>query len=108
MVIFAPINMRGLISIILMMVFMTTVLPVRQIGNMLAKNQLNEEVNEQGPQTLEEKTKQCPNHSYCGHYSHIDLRHPSLSFLYNLDGNFKERIPVFPASDVVIPPPKSA
>lgn len=98
---------RKLISVLLLLVFSVTVLPLAQIGRLLASNTLNEEVHQQVPQILEEK---CKEPLYASHH----LLHPSeyMSWvcINRLDASalVKEMVPKGPAADIIVPPPKAS
>lgn len=99
--------MRKAFSIFLLLVFATTVLPIGQVGRLLASNQLNEEVCQQANQLLEEKVKDC--HFDTGNIPHALFERFELSA--NLDNprlQHKEEIPASPSSDILMPPPKLA
>lgn len=92
-------------AIFLMLVFATTVLPIGQVGRLLASNQLNEEVCQQANQLLEEKVKDC----------HFDTSHPPHALLEAFETSpnrakprlqHKEEIPTSPSCDILMPPPK--
>ncbi len=97
---------RKVISFILMLVFSATVLPLMQIGELLASNALSEEVHQQAPQILEEKCK-------APLYGSDNYLHPKESFhwLYQAQMHssalLKEMVPKGPAEDILIPPPKA-
>jgi hypothetical protein len=97
--------MRKKFAIFLMLVFATTVLPIGQVGRLLASNQLNEEVCQQANQLLEEKVKDC-------HFDTSYLPHALLApfetaaYFANPRLQHKEEIPTSPSSDILMPPPK--
>jgi len=94
---------RNFINIILMAVLLIQVLPVREIGEMLFDNQLNEEINCSGT-TVKELSK-C-NDSYVDNQDqdvHYELNlHSSLTTAY---AAFQTRLPIHHISDVPVPPP---
>lgn len=97
---------RKIISVLLLLVFSATVLPISQIGELLASNTLNEEVHQQAPQLLEEKCKEplYASHSFlhpADHFNWICIARLSSSAL------LKEMVPKGPTEDIVIPPPKA-
>lgn len=97
---------RKVISVLLLLLFSATVLPVAQLGELLASNTLNEEVHEQVPQLQDEKSKES---CFVLH----NLLHPAGCFskeavlalgFANLQ---KEMVPTPPTDDIVAPPPES-
>jgi hypothetical protein len=80
-------------------------LPIGQVGSLLASAQLNEEVCQQGNQLPDEKAKDC-------HYETgtIALHQKGLFELASLLKStrilHKEEIPSSPSSDILMPPPK--
>jgi len=96
--------MRKALSIFLILVFATTVLPIGQVGRLLASNQLNEEVCQQGNQLLEEKVKDC-HFETCGMSIPISERFELSAMLESLRIQHKEDIPSSPSCDILVPPP---
>ena len=96
-----------LISALLLLVFSTTILPVAQIGLLLASNTLNEEVHQQAPQILEEK---CKEPLYASHHFLHPAEYLSWECVTRLDASalLKEMVPKGPAADIIIPPPKAS
>ena len=96
---------RNLLNIILIGVLLIQVLPVRQIGEMLFDNQLNEEINCSGS-NIKELSK-C-NDSYVDKQEqmvHYDLiTHVGLISSYVA---FQTMIPTHHTSDVPVPPPNN-
>jgi hypothetical protein len=94
---------RNLINIILMAVLLIQVLPVREIGEMLFDNQLNEEINCSGG-SIKELSKYndsfVDNQDQKLHYE-INL-HNSLTTAY---AAFQTSLPIHHISDVPVPPP---
>jgi hypothetical protein len=98
--------MRQTFSIFLLLVFATTVLPIGQVGRLLASNQLNEEVCQQANQLLEEKVKDC--HFDTGSLPNTLVERFELAAnLENPRLQHKEEIPASPSSDILMPPPKA-
>ncbi|MCA0381112.1 MAG: hypothetical protein LCH58_03045 [Bacteroidetes bacterium] len=97
---------RKVISFILMLVFSATVLPLMQIGKLLASNTLNEEVHQQAPQILEEKCKE-PLHGSDNYLHPKESFHWSYQTQMHSSALLKEMVPNGPAEDILIPPPKA-
>jgi hypothetical protein len=94
---------RTIINIILMGVLLIQVLPVREIGEMLFDNQLNEEINCSGA-SIKELSK-C-NDSYVDNqdqevYYEVNL-HKCLTTAY---AALQTSLPIHHISDVPVPPP---
>lgn len=99
--------MKKIGAILLILVFSTTVLPIGQVGSLLASNQLNEEVCQQGNPIMEEKAKHCHfDASFNPHDLLVDLSYSA--FLESPRMQHKEDIPHSPSSDILIPPPKGS
>jgi hypothetical protein len=94
---------RNLINIILMAVLLIQVLPVREIGEMLFDNQLNEEINCSGG-SIKELSKY--NDSFVDNQDqelHYEINlHNSLTTAY---AAFQTSLPIHHISDVPVPPP---
>jgi hypothetical protein len=94
---------RNLINIILMAVLLIQVLPVREIGEILFDNQLNEEINCSGG-SIKELSKY--NDSF------VDNQDQELHYEINLHNSrttayaaFQTSLPIHHSSDVPVPPP---
>jgi hypothetical protein len=94
---------RNLINIILMAVLLIQVLPVREIGEILFDNQLNEEINCSGG-SIKELSKY--NDSFVDNQDqelHYEINlHNSLTTAY---AAFQTSLPIHHSSDVPVPPP---
>lgn len=97
--------MRKSFAIILLMVFATTVLPIGQVGRLLASNQLNEEVCQQANQLPEENGKDCQ-FDTCYHPHALFAQFEPAANIANPRLQQKEEIPASPSSDILMPPPK--
>lgn len=94
---------RNLINIILIGVLLIQVLPVREMGEILFDNQLNEEINCSGA-SIKELSK-C-NDSYVDNQEHMtqNVLYTQIGLISSFVA-FQTIIPVHHASDVLVPPP---
>ncbi len=97
--------MRKLATILLLLIFVNTMLPIGQVGSLLASAQLNEEACQQGNQLPDEKAKDC--HYETGTIAVHQKEQFELAALLNSPRiQHKEEIPANLSSDILMPPPK--
>jgi hypothetical protein len=97
--------MRRFISFILLLILSCTLLPVQETGDLLASNQLLEEVNELGPQLLEEKHRDLNSSYFPGTAQVVHTQHMLAASLGNHAAFLQVRIPACPAAEILVPPP---
>jgi hypothetical protein len=97
--------MRQAIAFILFLILACTILPVQETGDLLASNQLLEEVNDQGPQLLEEKHRDFNSSYFPGAAHVVHAQHLLAAGLATHAAFLQERIPLCPAAEILVPPP---
>jgi hypothetical protein len=94
--------LKKLVNILLIVVLTVTILPIKQVGSMLFKNQWTEELNDHSEQ---HEKKQQPEKWTC--LTHHDLVNQALG---NANGvvqffAYSQRLPVNPSGEIHSPPP---
>ncbi|MES2646805.1 MAG: hypothetical protein V4717_08030 [Bacteroidota bacterium] len=95
---------KKIVNIFLILVLMVTVLPIKQVGNMLFNNQWTEELNEHSESSVEKKS-QAAKWAFLTGADMLNSSNNSLLILECRFFAFSQRLPVSPSGEIHSPPP---
>ena len=96
---------KKLINILLITILTATVLPLRQVGNLLFKNQLTEELSETHDSPVKKADDKFGFKQFqCCYHQLISINGPGNQSTYT-PFIFSSKLPVSPAGDIHTPPP---
>ena len=95
---------KKLVNLLLIFIMSSTVLPLKQVGDLLFKKQLTEEISESHDSPVKKADSKFAFKEYHGHEYHA-LAVSSFSTALSGYTYFKSPLPVSPATDIHTPPP---
>jgi hypothetical protein len=94
---------KRIVNILLILTLMVTILPIKQVGNMLFNNQWTEELNEHSENNVEKKSQ--AKWAFLSGSDLINSTNNSVLILECRFFAFSQRLPVSPSGEIHSPPP---